>query len=142
MEKVAIERSIWIDAPRERVWQAVTDPAQIAQWFAPGTSFTKKGNIISIHMGEMDIEVAMVDFIDPPRQVTTRQLPDKVIATTYTLEEENGGTRITVTESGLETLTEEARKQHLDQKRKGWELALENLKAFIDGKPLVRPEGF
>ena len=29
MEKLTIERSIWIAAPRERVWQAVTDPAQI-----------------------------------------------------------------------------------------------------------------
>ena len=39
MSKIVIERSIWIASPRERVWQAVTDPAQIAQWFAPGTSF-------------------------------------------------------------------------------------------------------
>ena len=35
MEKMSIERSIWIDAPRERVWQAMTEPQQIAQWFLP-----------------------------------------------------------------------------------------------------------
>jgi uncharacterized protein YndB with AHSA1/START domain len=37
MEKLVVERSIWIAAPRERVWQAVTDPEQLAQWFLPPT---------------------------------------------------------------------------------------------------------
>src|SRR5690349_9891585 len=109
MEKVAIERSIWINAPRERVWQAISDPAQIAQWFAPGTPISQKGNIISIRIGDQDMDVAVIEVNDPPRQFTTRQLPDKLVATTYTLEEENGGTRFTVTETGLESLSEEAR---------------------------------
>ena len=141
-EKLTIERSIWIAAPRERVWQAVTDPAQIAQWFAPGTSFSQNGNKISVRIGEMDLEVAIIELIDPPRQITTRNLPDRSITTTYTLEEENGGTRFTVTETGFEALSEDARKERLDQDDKGWEMALENLKAYIDGKSLPRPEGF
>ena len=29
METAAVERSVLIDAPRERVWQAITDPAQL-----------------------------------------------------------------------------------------------------------------
>jgi uncharacterized protein YndB with AHSA1/START domain len=142
MEKITVKRSIWIAAPRERVWQAVTDPEQIAQWFAPGTSFSQNGNIISVHMGDMDVEVAIIELLDPPRQITTRNLPDRSIATTYTLEEENGGTRFTVTETGYESLSEDARKERLDQDDKGWEMALENLKAYIDGRNLPRPEGF
>ena len=35
MEILTVERSIWIGAPRERVWQAVTDPEQLAQWLLP-----------------------------------------------------------------------------------------------------------
>jgi uncharacterized protein YndB with AHSA1/START domain len=142
MGRIAIERSIWIAAPRERVWQAVTDPAQIAAWFAPGTSFSQKGNIISIRVGEDDVEVAIIEVFDPPRQLTTRSLPDRALATTYTLEEENGGTRFTVTETGFEALSEEARQARLDQDDQGWIMALENLKAYIDGRSLPRPEGF
>ena len=37
MENTALERSIWIAAPRERVWRAITDPAQTQQWFSPPT---------------------------------------------------------------------------------------------------------
>src|SRR5438876_3858967 len=142
MEKLTIERSIWIAAPRERVWQAVTDPAQIAQWFAPGTSFSQNGNKISVRIGEMDMEVAVIELVDPPRQITTRNLPDKSITTTYTLAEENGGTRFTVTETGFESLSADARKERLDQNVKGWETALENLRAYIDDRSMPHPEGY
>jgi uncharacterized protein YndB with AHSA1/START domain len=142
VESIAIKRSIWIDAPRERVWQAITVPEQIAAWFAPGASFTQNGDIISVRVGDMDMEVAVVEVIDPPRQIMPRNLPDRSIATTYMLEEENGGTRFTVIESGLESLPEDARQQHLDQDGLGWEMALENLRAYIDGKSLPHPAGF
>lgn len=142
MEKSLLERSIWIAAPRERVWQAVADPAQIAQWFAPGTVFSQKGDTICIRIGDEDVAVAVIEAFDPPRRITTRSLPDRAMTTTYTLEEENGGTRFTVTEAGFEALPEDARKARLDQDNKGWEMALANLQAYIDGRSLPRPEGF
>ena len=142
MEATAIKRSIWINAPRERVWKAVTEPEQIAAWFAPGTSFKMENNNVSILMGDQYVDVAWIEVIEAPRQLTTRGLPDKLIATTYLLEEENGGTRFTVIESGLESLPAEEREKHLEQDTAGWELALGNLNAYIEGKPLVKPEGF
>ena len=142
MEAVAIKRSIWINAPRERVWQAVTVPEQIASWFAPGMSFKMENDIVSILMGDQYVDVAWVEVIEAPRQLTTRPLPDKKTATTYLLEEENGGTRFTVIENGLESLPAEEREKHLEQDSAGWELALGNLNAYIEGKPLVKPEGF
>ncbi len=142
MDKITIERSIWINAPRERVWQAVSDPVQIAQWFAPGAVFSINSNRISVRIGETDMEVAVIETIDPPRQLTTRNLPEMNLATTYLLEEENGGTRFTVIESGLETLSEDERQKHLEQDSNGWVMALENLKAFVDGESLPHPQGF
>jgi uncharacterized protein YndB with AHSA1/START domain len=142
MEAVAIKRSIWINAPRERVWQAISVPEQIAAWFAPGMTFKTENNIVSILMEGKYIDVALIEVNEPPRQFTTRGLPDKVIATTYLLEEENGGTRFTVIETGLEALPEADRATHLEQDSAGWELALANLNAYIEGKPLPRPEGF
>jgi len=142
MEAVTIKRSIWINAPRERVWQAISVPEQIAAWFAPGMTFKTENNIVSILMDGKYIDVALVEVVEPPRQFTTRGLPDKLIATTYLLEEVNGGTRFTVIESGLESLAEADRATHLEQDSAGWELALANLNAYIEGKPLPTPEGF
>ena len=36
MEKSAVERSIWIKAPREQVWQALTEPEHLERWLLPG----------------------------------------------------------------------------------------------------------
>ena len=131
MSKQTIERSIWIDAPRERVWKAVTDPAEIAQWFAPGSTFFRQGNSIYLRVDDADIEVATIEVFDPPRRLTTRELPDKVVTTTYLLEEESGGTRFTVVEEGLESLGEEARRQRLERDGAGWERLLAALRAHV-----------
>ena len=85
--------------------------------------------------------MAVVELFDPPRRITTRSLPDQVLTTTYTLEEEHGGTRFTVIEAGFESLPDDARKARRDQDDKGWEMALANLQAYIDGRDLPRPEG-
>ena len=142
MEKVGIKRSIWIKASRERVWKAVTDADQIAEWFFPGTVMSQEGNKIVIRVGDKVVAESIIEVNDPPRQITTRNLPDMKTTITYLLEEENGGTRFTVIEDGLESLSEEERRTHLEQNGKGWEMALENLNAYIDGRSLPQPEGF
>ena len=146
MEQPLVERSIWIDAPRERVWQAVTDPAQLAQWFLPpmlgaqmrrdddGTTF--------VLMGEMAIPVAVLEATEPPRLTTSRALPDRLLATTYTLAEENGGTRVTVTMTGFERLPEDAREDRVLPSGLAWEKGLANLKAYVAGAELPFPEGY
>jgi uncharacterized protein YndB with AHSA1/START domain len=149
MEKVAnltVQRSIWIDAPRERVWQAVTEPEQLAQWFLPPSlgAQLKRDNSgeISVCMGPMTAAIALVEAVDRPRKVTSRSLPEKLLTTTYMLDEEKGGTRVTVTVSGFEALSEEARQERLAPIGAGWEKSLANLKAYIDGKELPHPQGF
>ena len=86
MEQLTVERSIWVAAPRERVWQAVTDPEQVAQWLLPpalGAQMKRDdGGKISVCMGGMEIPIAIVESIDPPRRTTIRGLPDRLIATT------------------------------------------------------------
>lgn len=137
MEQTTLERSIWIDAPRERVWQAVTEPEQIQQWFLPAalgaTMQRDDQNRLSVSFGPMSARIALFEAIDPPRQFTTSALPDRLLATTYALEDDNGGTRLTVTMSGFEALPEDSRHDRLNLTGAGWEQALANLKAFVAG---------
>lgn len=142
---LAVERSIWIDAPRERVWQAVTNPEQLAQWFLPpmpGAQMKRDDSgEISVLMGPMAVAVALFETLDQPRKVISRSLPERQLATTYLLEEENGGTRVTVTMSGFEALPEDTRRDRLAPSGAAWEKALANLKAYIDGQELPYPQG-
>ena len=142
MKNLSVERSIWINAPRERVWLAVTDPEQMRGWFSPTSSFKMVGNRIAVKFGDTEMEVAELAVIEPPHRLMTNNLMEPGMTTTYLLEEENGGTRFTVIEAGFEHLSAEARAAHVEQNGKGWEGVIANLEAFVMGKALPNPEGF
>lgn len=146
MDQMMVERSIWIEAPRERVWQAVSEPAQMAQWFLPpvlGAEMKRNGDgKLLVSMGPMEIPVAVLEDSRPQQQLTTRSLPDGLITNTYILEDENGGTRVTVRMGGFERLSPDARQDRLGPSGESWEKALLNLKAYIAGAELPYPEGY
>src|SRR6266542_3297258 len=135
MASISVERSIWIAAPRERVWQAVMEPDQVAQWFLPpalGAQLRRDDSgKLSVLMGPMAVELAALNEIDPPRHMTSRGLPDNLIAAAYALVEEKGGTRVTVTLTGFGALPAAAAQERLGPTGAGWEKALQNLKAFV-----------
>jgi uncharacterized protein YndB with AHSA1/START domain len=143
MEATTVERSILIAAPRERVWKAVTEPEQIVQWFLPalpGAALQRDDSgKMAVSLGPMNMDVMIFEAVEAPRQLTSRGLPDRTLATTYTLQEEPDGTRVTITMSGFEALPEDARQDRLNISGSSWEQALDNLKAFVDGKELPFP---
>jgi uncharacterized protein YndB with AHSA1/START domain len=145
-EAVRIERSTWIAAPRDRVWQAVSAPEQIAQWFLPpalgATMSLDASGKLTVLMGPMAAEIAAVEATEAPRRLTMRGKPDGVIATTYTLEEVDGGTKVTVTMHGFEQLPQDSRHDRVAPSEESWEKALANLKAYVEGAALPHPEGF
>jgi uncharacterized protein YndB with AHSA1/START domain len=146
MEQLNVERSIWIAAPRERVWQAITDPADLAKWLLPpalGADMKRDANdTLLVSMVGMEIPVAVLEELDPPRHVRSYGLPDHVISITYLLEEENDGTRVTVTMSGFEKLPVDARQDRILPGGMACEKALANLKAYVTGVALPFPEGY
>ncbi len=146
MEQITVERSILIDAPRERVWQALTEPAQIGQWFLPpalGASLTQDASgALVVSLGPMQIALATLEIVDAAQRVRSRGLPDDLLTVDYTLADEPGRTRVTVTMSGFEALPADARQDRLEQSGAAWGKALENLRASVAGAALPFPEGY
>jgi uncharacterized protein YndB with AHSA1/START domain len=150
-EKVSVERSIWIAAPQARVWRAITDPEQIGQWFSPGTQWRgtglEAGGRFSVYDPETDSEMytQVIEVVEPPRLFVTRSEPEQTgtpYVTTWTLKEENDGTRLTLTYSGYEAEPEETRYNNMEQTAYGFGMMLTNLAAHIEGRPLPTPGGF
>jgi uncharacterized protein YndB with AHSA1/START domain len=139
LDKLSIERSIWIASSRDRVWRAITDTHQFTQWFSPGlpwelTALEEGGKLIW-HSSNEGSDLHIIEKVDPPHQYVIRwqpEPPEKPLVTTYTLTEENGGTRVTVTESGYENLPEDVRQKRAESSAKGYAEMLAELKAFIE----------
>lgn len=146
MSDLTFEHSILLDAPRTRVWDAITNPEEMAKWFLPpilGAQMKRdeRGTTFICMMG-MEIPAAVLESVEPPQHVTIRGLPDRQLAASITLNEEKNGTKLTITMSGLESLPRDGAQERLAPIRTGWDKVLANLKAYLNGAELPFPEGY
>jgi uncharacterized protein YndB with AHSA1/START domain len=142
METVAVERSVLIDAPRQRVWQAITDPAQLEQWYAPGCPWEipelQVGTTIKFHNTDTDIQLASIEELEPLHRFTLRweldpAHPGITLLNSFLLEEENSGTWVTVSQAGYESLPDGMREEQLRQDANAYTAIAESLKSYVEG---------
>lgn len=139
MANFTVERSIWIKAPRERVWQAITTTEGLRQWWGHDyweIEALEVGGIVKFG-DPADLMTATIDVLDPPRKFSMQWPPKEqyysiASTTTYVLEEENGGTRVTVTETGLDALPDDIRQERFDKTVQGYDTVLASLKEYVE----------
>ena len=146
----AIQKQIVLDAPRERVWKAVSDPAEFGAWFGvdmTGVTFAAGQPAI----GKMTypgyeghpFEI-VIDRIEAPRLFSFRWHPygidpnydyssEPMTLIVFELEEVAGGTRLTVTESGFDAVPLSRRAEAFRMNREGWAIQLRNIEAYVGG---------
>jgi uncharacterized protein YndB with AHSA1/START domain len=119
--------------PVEKVWAALSNPAQLAQWFAPGEIELTLGGRVFLAFTDGDTVVdGRVTAIAPPRLLEftwTDQGTDRGFVR-WELFAEDGGTRLILTH----TVPEAARAFGLPALA-GWHSLLDHLTALLDGRP-------
>ncbi|MES2612673.1 MAG: SRPBCC family protein [Pseudomonadota bacterium] len=143
-----LERSIFIAAPRSRVWQALTDAETFGQWFGaalqgqrfiPGQAVRGPITIAGFEHVMFD---ALVDSIEPETRFAYRWHPYAVDAqydysaeprtlVSFTLQDEGAGTRLMVVESGFDGVPPGRRLEALRANTGGWEEQLGNIERHV-----------
>ena len=139
-KKLVSTSGITIDAPVSKVWQALTDPAQIKQYlFGTNTvSDWKKGSPIS-YEGEWEGK----KYKD--KGTIIEIVPEKLLHTTYwssmggkedktenynnviyELQPQNGKTMITISQDNIDT---EEQLKHMEQ---NWAMVLDSMKKLLE----------
>lgn len=149
MQQTTVEQRTQINAPLERVWEALTNPEQLAQWFTPALSVMgatmqrDESDKLSIHFGEMGTDFAQLRIVEPQGEIAINGLPDNLLTVTYTLDstlnDQQLVTNVTVDLSGFEALPADARDDRLELSQDGWAKTLANLKAYVEGTELPHP---
>jgi uncharacterized protein YndB with AHSA1/START domain len=129
-----------VDAGREAVWKALTDPAEIAGWMMGATVSTdwQVGSPVT-WAGEMDGTPYMdrgevLVFDEPDRLSMTHYSPlmgqadepENYHTVTYELSGDGGTTRVTLTQDGNDSA------EQAEQFSAGWQGMLEGLKAAAE----------
>jgi uncharacterized protein YndB with AHSA1/START domain len=152
-----IEKEIVLRAPLARVWRAVSHSAEFGRWFgmaidgefAPGTT-------LQAHMipTEVDAEVAaqqkpyegmavqlFVEQVDPMRLLSFRwhpypvksgEEPPPTTLVTFRLEDAHGATRLTVSESGFDSIPVERRAKAFADNEGGWEIQTRLIALYLE----------
>jgi uncharacterized protein YndB with AHSA1/START domain len=140
-----INRSMVLPVDRDRVWQAITQPDELRQWFAPQCEFTLEiGSAITLTWESGEISRGVIEVIDPPIRFAFRWhakptpytdplTPENSTVVTFTLEATEDGTQINVTESGFAGLPDAAREAVLKENTSGWRAELDELAAYVAG---------
>ena len=145
---LSFETSIFIAAPRSRVWQAVTEPNQLEQWFVPGSPWEipslEVGAPVNFYFAGTDKQEAVIEVVDALSQFRLRwseheSHPETIMVTTFTLADENEGTRITIHEAAFKALPDGLNHEQVKHEDNGTLIMTANLKAFIEGTPLPYP---
>lgn len=133
---------MYLEATAERVWTALTDAAETAEyWGSSNVSDWRVGSVWE-HVsgsGETQVEGRILESTPPRRLVNTWAAPGKEPAggpsvVTFEIEQFESIVRLTVTDANLVTLAER------DESALGWAAVLSNLKTWVEsGHPLPVP---
>jgi uncharacterized protein YndB with AHSA1/START domain len=132
--------SVRIDAPIEQVWQAVTTPTLIKEWFfGVDTEAEWKVGGVLVHRGDYQGRPyvdrgEILEFLPPRRLVHSHwsdvsgkpDRPENHEIVTWDLAERGDGTELTITERNLPS--EEA----VSTSESAWKAALDRLKALLE----------
>ena len=145
-----IEKQVTLDAPRSRVWRALTDVTQFNAWFgvsltapfAPGAEVSGK---ITIWKYEHVTMTIWIERMEPERFFSFRWHPyaiepgidyasEPTTLVSFTLEDVPDGTRLTIVESGFDAIPESRRAKAFSMNASGWAGQVENIRKFLAGK--------
>ncbi|HIF56037.1 MAG TPA: ATPase [Gemmatimonadetes bacterium] len=135
MTEGVVEKTLHFEASRERVWKAITDPAELAMWFGDEAEFDLRvgghGAMIWEKHGRYEMRV---DEVEAPRRLVWSWIHESDVAfddapatrVEWNLtEREGGGTTLYLRESGF--LTD----LHHEQNTNGWKHELGELEELL-----------
>jgi uncharacterized protein YndB with AHSA1/START domain len=128
-----IERQMTFPAARDDVWAAITEPDQISKWFGSEAELDlRPGGEGVFRWDEIEVRV-VVEEVTPPSRFSYRWEPSQTPAggpttlVVFDLEEIDGGTRLSLVESGFAALQPGSRKEN----EFGWDEELGHLRAYV-----------
>ena len=142
-----IEKSIFLRAPRSRVWRAIATPEEFGAWFgvklegtfAPGARVSGRITIAGYENLPMEITI---ERIEPERLFSYRWHPyaidpavdysgEPTTLVEFRLDEAAGGTQLTVTESGFDRIPAARRADAFRMNDHGWAGQLKNIERHV-----------
>ncbi len=144
-----IEKQILLRAPRTRVWQAISDAKEFGTWFLVAfespfrEGATVRGRITNPGYEHVPMEIT-IERMDAGRLLSYRWRPyaidpavdysaEPMTLVEFRLEDADGGTLLTIVESGFDAIPIGRRAEAYRMNDRGWTAQTENIRRHVDG---------
>jgi uncharacterized protein YndB with AHSA1/START domain len=123
-----VTQAVNVDAPRERVWELLTDPEELPRWWPDAAQLEPGvGGRIVLDFGPGDVSGTITKWEPPAALAFTWEpsnMPGVQLHVSFTVDDLGGGrSRVSVVHSGFEAAPAEAREPVVA----GWERFLPRL---------------
>ncbi len=142
-----IEKRVVLRAPRSRVWRAITNAEEFGTWFRIKLdgAFTEgrevRGRITIPGYDHLTVDM-LVERIDPERYFSYRWHPypidpkvdysgEPTTLVEFNLEQADGGTAVTIVESGFDRIPLTRRAEAFRMNDQGWAGQIKNLERYV-----------
>jgi uncharacterized protein YndB with AHSA1/START domain len=143
-----IEKQITLRAPRSRVWRAIADKEEFGAWFGvrfPAGTFadgeTVSGKITYPGYEHLVMDIEIVE-VSPERRLAYRWHPyavdpnvdyssEPTTLVTFTLDDAERGTRLTIVESGFDQIPLHRRDEAFRMNDSGWSEQIKNIERHV-----------
>jgi uncharacterized protein YndB with AHSA1/START domain len=145
-----IEKRIELKAPISRVWRALTDYREFGEWFKvklegpfvlgqvsrgqityPGYEHIKWQAIVQKMEPEKLFSYTWQHSFEPDADI----FKEPTTLVEFRLEKIDGGTRLTLTESGFDSLPANIRDESFRRNNGGWTEQMKNIENYVAQKP-------
>ena len=137
-----IEKRVVLRAPRSRVWRAISDAKEFGTWFrlTLDGAFAEGKTLRGSH-DRFKVEIH-VERIEPERYFSYRWHPypsdaeadysaEPMTLVEFTLEDAEGGTALTIVESGFDRIPLARRAEAFRMNDAGWAGQIKNLERYV-----------
>ena len=143
-----IERSVLLKAPRSRVWRALSNAEEFGNWFGvalKGRTFAAgkrtQGKVTHPGYEHLTWDV-LIERVEPERLLSWRWHPGAVDTSidysneastevVFELKDVDGGTLLTVVESGFDNVPESRRLDAFRMNSGGWDIQMQNIERHV-----------
>ena len=146
-----IEKLVTLEAPRSRVWRALSQVEQFNAWFGVSleTPFAAGAEVkgqISIRGYEHVTMSIWIETMEPERFLSFRWHPyaiepgvdysaEPTTLVSFTLADADAGTLLTIVESGFDAIPASRRAKAFSMNSSGWNGQAENIRKFLASAP-------
>ncbi len=153
-----IEKKLFVRAPQDRVWRAISDAGEFGDWFGieldgeftSGARMTGRIKPTKADAGVAEIQkkyvgmrmAFVIERMEPMTLFSYRWHPfavdpdadyskEPMTLVTFELEPVDGGTVVHVTESGFDSIPIERRAEAFDANDEGWDMQLRLIEKYL-----------